>query len=622
MFVRLVRSTSLLVVFSLGSAGIHPMFPADLSAGFRYSAYGPEYDPGPEYWVQVGQEMAGRFEGAVPGAIWIVGQLAGEGTLLNFPAEPESPLIQISERDSNERALLVFDSVGGRVWLQVEPGNAPVEELIHLVLDRYGHHPSVLGVGVDVEWYRSTDRPEGQPVTDSEARAWLAAARSHDSRFRLFLKHWEIGKMPPTVREGLLFVDDSQILPSLDAMVEEFADWGRAFAPAPVAFQYGYSSDQPWWRHLSDPPGEIGNRILAQTPNTEGLYWVDFTALEVFRPDPVIGVKIYDHDESFEELLDQWRSVGINTAFVSEALAANSDFRQVATARGVPVFMIAPVFFNPEVLAEDPDLFGITARGEQARDDWVEFTCPSRSGYREQRAQEIVDLVRELKPQGVSLDFIRHFAFWEQVPPDANAESLPNTCFCPHCLADFSARMEVEVPTDLVDTPSQAAWILEYQAEAWTVWKVGLITSMVDRIVTGIRQVDPSIRVNLHVVPWRTEDYANAINRVVGQDLAELSTLVDYLSPMTYWFMLERPYSWVRSVVLDMDGRATVPILPSVQVEAAYREDAEISTDEFWLATHAALVPPSRGVVFWSWEALSRSPEKLKLLEEGLESYR
>jgi len=53
-----------------------------------------------------------------------------------------------------------------------------------------------------------------------------------------------------------------------------------------------------------------------------------------------------------------------------------------------------------------------------------------------------------------------------------------------------------------------------------------------------------------------------------------------------YWFMLERPYSWIRSVVRDMASTATVPILPSVQVEAAYREDAEISVDEFWLATY------------------------------------
>ena len=255
-----------------------------VGAGFRYSAYGPDWDPGPAYWLRVGQEMAARFPGAVGETVWIVGRLEGDGTLLNFPVDGDHPLILGSETDENEAALDLFDRHGFRVWLQVEPGHAPVEELIHIVLDRYSHHPSVVGVGIDVEWFESTEQPEGRAVTDAEARAWLAAARKHDPDYRLFLKHWEIGKMPPTAREGLLFIDDSQILPSLQTMVDEFADWGRAFAPAPVGFQYGYPSDRPWWSKLDDPPGDVGRAILDRVPNTEGLYWVDFTVLDLFPP--------------------------------------------------------------------------------------------------------------------------------------------------------------------------------------------------------------------------------------------------------------------------------------------------------------------------------------------------
>jgi hypothetical protein len=122
-------------------------------------------------------------------------------------------------------------------------------------------------------------------VIDGEAEAWLAAARSHGARYRLVLKHWLIEKMPPTAREGILFVDDSQGFSSLDAMVAEFPGWGEAFAPAPVAFQYGYDWDREWWKELHDPPSEIGMRILDVIPNTEGLYWVDFTMMQVFPPE-------------------------------------------------------------------------------------------------------------------------------------------------------------------------------------------------------------------------------------------------------------------------------------------------------------------------------------------------
>jgi hypothetical protein len=266
-----------------GRAAAHAA-PSGLGAGFRYSVYGPRFNPGPEYWARVGREMAARFPGATPEAIWIVGRVKGDGVQLSFPVATGDPLIVGSDVDGNEATLTLFDTLGFRVWLQVEPVNAAVEKLIHVILERYARHSCVVGVGVDVEWYRSHDPDDGQAVTDEEATTWLAAARAHNPRYRLFLKHWLVEKMPPTVRDGLLFVDDSQIFPSLDAMVANFAEWAKAFAPHPVAFQFGYPSDRPWWSRLDDPPARIGRRILETAANTEALFWVDFTVLEVFPP--------------------------------------------------------------------------------------------------------------------------------------------------------------------------------------------------------------------------------------------------------------------------------------------------------------------------------------------------
>ncbi len=263
----------------------HSLTPAEeIGAGFRYSTYGSRYDPGPAYWGRVGQEMAARFVGATPQAIWIVGNYAGKGAILTFPGVSDNLSIHFSPRDKNEEALTQFDQLGFKVWLQVEPGDAPVEELAGLLLEQYNHHPSVVGVGVDVEWFHSTGEAGGRAVTDEEAASWLSAVRAHNSRYRLFLKHWQIEMMPPTLRDGLLFVDDSQGHESLDELAAEFAAWGAAFAPAPVAFQYGYQSDRAWWKELSDPPGDIGKRLLAVAPNTEALFWVDFTVRQVFPP--------------------------------------------------------------------------------------------------------------------------------------------------------------------------------------------------------------------------------------------------------------------------------------------------------------------------------------------------
>jgi hypothetical protein len=611
-----------------------------VGAGFRYSAYGPDHDPGPAYWARVGQEMAARFEGAVPETIWIVSSLDGDGTRLHFPVAEPQPLISGSEHDANEAALDLFDELGFRVWLQVEPGHAPIEELIHLVLGRYGHHPSVIGFGVDVEWYRSTTKPEGKAVTDAEAKAWLAEVRSHDPEYRLFLKHWEIGKMPPTVRDGLLFVDDSQILPSRDAMVAEFAEWGRAFAPAPVAFQYGYPSDRPWWRRLDDPPGDIGQAILDAVPNTEGLYWVDFTVLDVFPPGaepgtgadrasrasvfydpvprPIVGVKIYEHDGDLEQLFGSWRELGITAAFVSEDLASRERFRELAANSDTDVFLIFPVLQAPEELAEDPELFAVTATGEPARDDWVQFACPSRDEFRQRRVDEAVDLVRRLRPDGLSLDFIRHFVFWEMVGPSEDPTGLPDTCYCQVCLERF--RHSVTTASNLpVDDPrAAAAWIRDNAAIEWVRFKNDTITSLAWQIMMAVRAVKTDIRINLHAVPWRSDDFDGAMSRTAAQDRAALGGLVDYLSPMCYSFMLHRPPEWISSVVAEAARVGDCPVLPSIQVSEHYRDDKLFDIKEFEACVRAALEPPSAGVVFWKWDHIAADPAKGEAIRKVL----
>lgn len=258
-----------------------------LGAGFRFSTYGVSPNPGPDYWLSVGQRMSAKFPGSHPEAIWIVGNFLGDGmTYLSFHAETDDPHITSGFVDMNEETLSLFDASGVKVWLQVEPGDADMVTLINLILNQYKQHPSVIGFGVDVEWYQSDGSAEGTPVTDAAAAAWVEAIRAINPDYRLFLKHWDTAFMPPTVREGIVFVDDSQQFTSFDHLVTEFSAWGAHFAPAPVGFQYGYPADQDWWQTLADPAGEIGQAVLAQTPNTRSLFWVDFTVLEVFPPQP------------------------------------------------------------------------------------------------------------------------------------------------------------------------------------------------------------------------------------------------------------------------------------------------------------------------------------------------
>lgn len=323
---------------------------------------------------------------------------------------------------------------------------------------------------------------------------------------------------------------------------------------------------------------------------------------------PIVGVKIYRHEGDVSELFARWLELGVNTAFVGEELARRSDFRGRAEEAGIQLFLIFPVFYAPEKLSIDPNLYAVTDNGRPAVEDWVEFACPTDPEFQRLRVREAVELVRDVRPAALSLDFIRYFVFWELVGPGREPASLPDTCYCPRCLERFRDEIGLDMPTG--DPVLAAGWVRANVAEEWTAFKCKTIVSLVRDISKAVRAVDADILINIHAVPWREDDFNRAITRIAGQDHAALGEHADWLSPMCYSFMQHRQPKWISAVVEDLDRQASCPILPSIQVAPAYRKGEDFSADEFEEALSEALRPPSAGVVFWSWEALAGDSEK------------
>jgi hypothetical protein len=589
-------------------------------AGVRSSAYGIKPFPEPASWEKAIGAMAGYFPGSTPVAVWIVGHLGRpRDCVLEFPGDGRAhPNIQFGEFDKHERYLEAFDRAGIKVFLQVEPANADMKTLIDLVLGRYGKHPCVVGFGVDVEWHKEADRPEwGVPVDDAMGRQWEAWVKAHDSAYRLFIKHWDQRWLCPTYRGDIVFVDDSQIVESADVLVNEFEAWGKFFDPNPVMFQIGYPSDRPWWSKMPVPPKSLGQAIAARIAQPCGIIWVDFTLrealpLDPFLPEPVLGVKIYEHPGPFEPLIDSWRELGVNTVFAGEKLAKDAAFRALLRQNGIALFLIYPVFQDPGALKARPELAAMASDGQKAHDEWVEFVCPSRDDFVREKADHLRGLVAACDPEAVSLDFIRDFVFWEKVYPDRTPSSLPQTCFCPVCLERFSREAAIALPAELKSAPAAARWILANHAARWTEWKCGVIAQAVETLAAAARRSKPGVLVNVHTVPWKADDFGGAVRAVAGQDPARLSRPADLLSPMAYHHMVLRPPAWVHEVVADLAARSRAPVLPSIQVAEAYI-DKPLPPEEFREALEEALKPPSLGVVLWNWDALSKSAEKMTI---------
>jgi hypothetical protein len=74
-------------------------------------------------------------------------------------------------------------------------------------------------------------------------------------------------------------------------------------------------------------------------------------------------------------------------------------------------------------------------------------------------------------------------------------------------------------------------------------------------------------------------------------------------------------------VVRDVAEAGRCPVLPSIQVASAYRQEA-LSPEEFEADLRAALEPPSAGVVLWKWDDIAADPAKADVIRKVLRAPR
>lgn len=116
-------------------------------------------------------------------------------------------------------------------------------------------------------------------------------------------------------------------------------------------------------------------------------------------------------------------------------------------------------------------------------------------------------MVQDTKPNGISLDFIRYFAYWEKIHDGRSLASIPNTSFDSASLTAFQIDENIEIPVELPNTASKATWVLANHSELWTQWKCRQILSMVKDIVSTAKAIQPELLINLHADPWRENDF-------------------------------------------------------------------------------------------------------------------
>ena len=264
-------------------------------AGWRSSEYGNDNPYGhdqtnPSYWISVAQKMSSKFPGSTPGGVLVVGEIDGApgtatSTFMPFPKPTGTyPNVTFGTTDAIEPLLTAYDNAGLKVYLQVESADADMNMLMDLVMNRYKQHPSVIGFGVDVEWYHQKQYPDGRPLTDNEVTTWAMKVSTYNPNYNLMVKHWDASYLSNARPTNVLFLTDSEQIGSLSAAISEYIAWIDHFGTAQVGFQIGYPSDMSWWSKLTDPASSMINPVITARPNANigAVYWVDFSVLKAF----------------------------------------------------------------------------------------------------------------------------------------------------------------------------------------------------------------------------------------------------------------------------------------------------------------------------------------------------
>ncbi len=126
---------------------------------------------------------------------------------------------------------------------------------------------------------------------------------------------------------------------------------------------------------------------------------------------------------------------------------------------------------------------------------------------------------------------------------------------------------------------------------------------MVKDFADMARTVKHSIKINLHAVPWRSNDYHGAIINIIGQNLADLAWYIDFISPMCYHHMVKHKTALIHDVINNIYEQTNGHILPSIQVSKKYLQN-DLTVEEFKDALEQSLKAPPVGMIFWNCDAI------------------
>jgi hypothetical protein len=208
------------------------------------------------------------------------------------------------------------------------------------------------------------------------------------------------------------------------------------------------------------------------------------------------------------------------------------------------------------------------------------------------------------------MDYLHWHAQFEDPRP-----VLPETCFSPTCLREFSRSTGIRLPA--AGLPEQARWILGARESKWREWRCSVIVDWIEAIRAVIERKRPGILLGNYQCPWDDRDFGGARRRILGLDLPRIAPRVDVMSPMVYHARMGRTPEWVGQSV-EWLGRAVAgPRAPRIwPIVQAHDEPREVPPAEFARVLELGRTGGATGVMMFTIGSVAKSPEKLRILQD------
>lgn len=197
-----------------------------------------------------------------------------------------------------------------------------------------------------------------------------------------------------------------------------------------------------------------------------------------------------------------------------------------AKAEGLQVFAEFATLNGKNYVETHPEAWAINEKGEKVQAaSWFMGVWPTEPCFRTYRFGQLRDLILEYDLNGVWMDYLHWHAQFEEPDP-----ILPETCFCDHCLDEFSKYSSIKIQDGT--TSEKELWILNNQDKSWRNWRAKVIYDWTYEIKSIIMEIKPEALLGLYHCPWTDQEFNGARRRILGLDYDLLKETVDVFSPM------------------------------------------------------------------------------------------